>query len=138
MTGLANSNLNNKVSRALKELETHDIVFMHIKAADSLAEDGNVKGKIAFIEQLDLALKPIAELEDVITLVTADHTTSCALQKHTADPVPLTIKGPGIRTDDINSYTERECARGRLGTLRGLNVMPIVIDLMGASELYGA
>lgn len=57
---------------------------------------------------------------------------------HTADPVPFTIKGEGVRTDDINAYSERECAKGRMGLIRGINLMPIIIDLMGLAELYGA
>ncbi|MDD5110433.1 MAG: 2,3-bisphosphoglycerate-independent phosphoglycerate mutase [Patescibacteria group bacterium] len=138
VTGLPNSNLDAKVRRALELLPDYDIIFVHFKAADSLAEDGNFRGKIEFIEKIDRAIKPLAERNDFITVITADHTTACGLKTHTADPVPVTIKGEGVRTDDINAYTERECAKGRLGTIRGQNLMPILIDLMGLAELYGA
>ena len=73
-----------------------------------------------------------------MVVVTSDHTTSSQLKIHTADPVPITIKGEGVRTDDITAFTERECSKGRLGIIRGQNLMPILIDLMGLAELYGA
>ncbi len=80
----------------------------------------------------------LADREDFLIAITADHTTSSQLKMHTADPVPLTIKGEGVRTDDINGFNERECAKGRLGIIRGQNLMPILIDLMGLAELFGA
>jgi len=138
VTGLPDSQVDVKIKKAMALENDHDIIFVHIKAADSLAEDGNYKGKIEFIEKIDKALEPLAKSNEYITVITADHTTSSKLQMHTADPVPITIKGEGIRTDDIERYTERECAKGRLGMIRGENVMPILIDLMGLAELYGA
>ncbi len=138
VTGLPNSNLVNKVNKALAIANDYDIVFVHIKAADSLAEDGNYEGKVKFIEKIDEAMKPLAESDEHLVVITADHTTSCSLKRHTGDPVMVTIKGEGVRTDDINAFSERECAKGRMGHLRGENLMPIVIDLMGLAELYGA
>jgi len=138
VTGLPNSNIKRKIEKAIKISQNYDIVFVHIKAADSLSEDGNYQGKIEFIEKLDQALLPLAEAKDFLVVVTADHTTACQLKLHTADPVPLTIRGEGVRTDDINAYSERECARGRLGTITGANLMPIIVDLMGLAELFGA
>ncbi|MFA5029882.1 MAG: 2,3-bisphosphoglycerate-independent phosphoglycerate mutase [Patescibacteria group bacterium] len=138
VTGLPNSNLENKINKAIEVAKDFDFVFVHIKAADSLAEDGNYQGKLEFIEKIDQAMLPLAESNDFLVVVTADHTTSSALKMHTADPVPLTIKGEGVRTDDINGFNERECAKGRLGVIRGENLMPIIIDLMGLAELFGA
>ena len=138
VTGLANSNLNIKIDKAIKSLDTHDAVFVHIKGADILAEDGNYKEKISFIEKIDAAVKPLSEKNDFLVVITSDHTTSSQLKIHTADPVPITIKGEGVRTDDITAFTERECSKGRLGIIRGQNLMPILIDLMGLAELYGA
>ena len=138
VTGLPDSNIKAKIQKAIEILPQYNIIFVHIKAADNLAEDGNYLGKIKFIERIDEAMKPLAERDDFITIITADHTTSSQLKMHTADPVTITIKGEGIRTDDISAYTERECAKGRLGIIRGENVMPILVDLMGLAELYGA
>ncbi|MFA6428151.1 MAG: 2,3-bisphosphoglycerate-independent phosphoglycerate mutase [Candidatus Buchananbacteria bacterium] len=138
VTGLPDSNLINKINKAIAVAKDYDIVFVHIKAADSLAEDGNYEGKVKFIEKIDEAMKPLAEHNNFIVVITSDHTTSSALKQHTGDPVMVTIKGDGVRTDDINAFSERECAKGRMGHLRGENLMPIIIDLMGLAELYGA
>lgn len=138
VTGLPNSNLRAKIDKAIEIAGNYDFIFIHIKAADSLAEDGNYQGKLQFIEKIDEAMAPLADREDFLIAITADHTTSSQLKMHTADPVPLTIKGEGVRTDDINGFNERECAKGRLGIIRGQNLMPILIDLMGLAELFGA
>lgn len=138
VTGNPDSNLERKIARALQLLRDYDAVFVHIKGADPLAEDGDVAGKIAFIEKLDRALAPLAEHDDLVVAITADHTTSSQLKQHTADPVPLVIKGEGVRTDDVTAFSERACANGRLGTIRGLHLMPILLDLTGRSPLYGA
>lgn len=138
VTGLPNSNVSVKINKAIEISKDYDFVIVHIKAADSLAEDGNYQGKLEFIEKIDAAMKPLAEDNDFLVVITSDHTTSSALKMHTADPVPVVIKGEGVRTDDINGFNERECAKGRLGMIRGENLMPIIIDLMGLAELYGA
>lgn len=138
VTGLPNTNVEAKIKKALTLTSDYDFVFVHIKGADTLAEDGNYQEKIKFIEKIDQAIKPLADDNDFLVIITADHTTSCQLKIHTADPVPVTIKGEGVRTDDINAYSERECAKGRMGIIRGENLMPIIIDLMGLAEMYGA
>ncbi len=138
VTGLPNSNLENKINKAITVSQDYDLVFVHIKGADTLAEDGDYQGKVQFIEKIDRAIKPLVESQDFLVVLTADHTTSSQLKIHTADPVPLTIRGEGVRTDDLNSYSERECAKGRLGTIQGINLMPILVDLMGLAKLFGA
>lgn len=138
VTGKPDSNLEQKVARAVSLLADYDAVFVHIKAADSLAEDGNIEGKIAFIEKIDRAIAPLADTGEWHVAITADHTTSSQLQQHTADPVPVTIKGDGVRTDDVTAFSERACAHGKLGTIRGLHLMRILLDLTGRLPLYGA
>lgn len=137
-TGKPNSNLDAKVQASLQALKTYNFIFLHIKAADSLGEDGNYMGKKLFIEKIDKALAPFTDLKDVLIVITADHTTSSALKRHTADDVPLLIVGEGIRTDHLKTFDERTCYQGRIGHIRGLNLMPIIIDLMGLAELFGA
>lgn len=139
ITGKPDSNINLKIKKAVELLdEGYNFIFVHIKAADNLAEDGNFRGKVEFIEKMDKAFSPLIARPDVLTVVTADHTTSSILKKHTADPVPITFRGPGIRTDDLNAYSERESAKGRLGHIRGRDLMPLLTDFLGKSEMYGA
>lgn len=137
-TGKPDSNLENKVKAVIHELKNFDFIFLHIKGADTLGEDGNYLGKKMFIEKIDKAVKPLIKLKNVLIIITADHSTPCALKKHSADDVPVLICGEGVRSDDLTIFDERTCYRGRLGHIKGLNLMPIIIDLMGLAELFGA
>jgi 2,3-bisphosphoglycerate-independent phosphoglycerate mutase len=64
--------------------------------------------------------------------VTADHSTSCVRRAHTAEPVPLVVSGGGVRPDGSGSFGERACADGSLGSLRGVEILPRLTDLMRA------
>ena len=78
---LPDSNLNNKIDAVLDSLEGDcDFVFLHIKATDSLGEDGNWKGKRDFILRIDEAFGRFRERmpENVLLAVTGDHSTPCA------------------------------------------------------------
>ncbi len=70
--------------------------------------------------------------------VTADHTTPVNTKEHAGDPVPVVIYGPGVRTDDVLTYGERSVAKGGLGRIRGKDMMPIIVDLMGKGKKFGA
>jgi len=60
-----------------------------------------------------------------------------SLKKHTADPVPVLIHGD-VRTDLVDRYDERSCARGDLGRICGRNLLNILFDLSDKKELFGA
>lgn len=137
-TGKADTDVNAKIKGAIKAFSTYDFVFVHIKAADSLAEDGNYMGKKEFIEKIDRALKSLLSLKDTFVAITADHTTSSELRIHTSDPVPVVIWGKGVRTDGVKTFGERAVASGKLGFIRGEHLMRIILDLMGRAPLYGA
>lgn len=137
-TGKEDSDISAKIKAAIKALNDHDFVFVHIKAADTLAEDGNFLGKKEFIEKIDKALAPTLKLTDTFIIVTADHTTASTLKMHTSDPVPIVIAGRGVRTDHVSSFGERAVAGGKLGFIRGEHLMKIILDLMGKAPLFGA
>jgi len=137
-TGKFDSDLDKKITAVLKLYSRYDFFFVHIKAADSYGEDGNCQGKKEFIEKIDRSLAPLFHLKDTLVVVTADHSTPCRLKAHSADDVPVVIYGQEIRDDDVEHFNERECAKGRLGHIKGTNLMPIIIDMMGMAELFGA
>jgi 2,3-bisphosphoglycerate-independent phosphoglycerate mutase len=137
-TALPDTDVLAKFRAAVLALETHDFVFVHVKAADSLGEDGNFQGKSDFIERVDEAASVLAGLDDVLILVTGDHSTPCVLRKHSSDPVPVLVHGPGVRVDAVTSFGERACALGGLGHFSGLELMPQVLNLLGTSHLEGA
>ncbi len=138
-TGTKSTNLENKFSKAVEMLDVYDFVFLHIKAADSFGENGDFKEKKQFIESVDKAARQLLKLKNTLMVITADHSTPCALKAHSGDPVPLTIAGPGVRTDKCLKFEERECAeKGCLSRIIGLDLMPEILNLIGKTPLYGA
>ena len=126
-TGFANTNLKGKILSAKDALKKYDFIFLHIKAADSLAEDGNFRGKRDFIEKIDKNLKPLLSLKNVLIVVTADHSTCCGLKRHCSEPIPLLIYGQG--QDSVKEFSERACKEGKLGKIKQLDLMKKILAL---------
>jgi len=125
--GSVNTNLKGKITAVGKSLKKYDFIFLHIKATDSLAEDGNYLGKKKFIEKIDKSLKPLLGLKNTLIVVTADHSTCCSLKRHCKEPIPLLIYGAGI--DDISKFSEKDCRKGKLGKLKQTDLMKNVLKL---------
>jgi 2,3-bisphosphoglycerate-independent phosphoglycerate mutase len=137
-TGLANTDLDAKFATALDALAgPYDFAFVHLKATDAFGEDGDFLGKKGFIERIDQAIHVLLEVPGLLLTVTADHSTPCALKRHSGDPVPLMMVGEGVRTDAVSQFGERACAQGGLGRLTGLMVMPEIINILGLAPLIG-
>jgi len=137
-TALPDTNIDNKFDTVKDHLDEFDFFFVHVKAADSLGEDGNYLGKKQFIERIDQSLERLLSLDNTLLVVTADHSTPCSLKKHSADPVPICFYGLDVRTDSVTEFGERACAGGGLGRLTGSEVMPEIINILGLSALIGA
>ncbi|WP_456477949.1 2,3-bisphosphoglycerate-independent phosphoglycerate mutase [Geoglobus ahangari] len=139
-TGSKDTDLELKVKTAISSLETHDFVLLHIKAPDEFGHDGDFEGKREFIEKIDSAIKPLTELDfsEVCLTLLADHTTPVTVKDHTADPVPVTIVCEGVRSDDVERYSEFQAYKGGLCRIRGQDLMNIILDLIGKSKKYGA
>jgi 2,3-bisphosphoglycerate-independent phosphoglycerate mutase len=138
ITGSQGSNIEGKVAAAIQELKTKDFVLMNIKGTDESGHDGLCEQKKAFIERIDPLLEPLLALEDTIIIVTGDHSTPCCIKDHSADPVPVLIRGSGVRMDDVVRYDEYRCANGGLGRIRGVDLLPIALDLINKSHKFGA
>jgi 2,3-bisphosphoglycerate-independent phosphoglycerate mutase len=136
-TGSLNTDLNAKAKAALKMLENHDLVLLHIKGLDEAGHDGNARAKVEFIERIDQTLAHFLDSVDFI-VVTADHSTPVSVRNHSADPVPVVIYGPGVRRDEVERFGERAVAAGGLGRILGRHLLPLVADLMGKSHKFGA
>jgi len=139
-TGGLDTNMVAKGEAALNALRTYDLVFVNVKAADVCGHDGKASEKIKVIERIDQMMAQLkAKLpSDVIVAITADHSTPCAVQDHSGDPVPLTIFGDGVRVDGVPSYDERSVAKGGLGRIRGRDLLPILLSLANRAEKYGS
>jgi 2,3-bisphosphoglycerate-independent phosphoglycerate mutase len=119
---------------AADALDGYDALYVHIKGPDVPAHDGRAEDKRDVIEVIDRAffgeVLPMIDPARTLVAVTADHSTSCVRKAHTPDPVPLVVSGVGVTSDGSESYGERACARGSLGSLRGVEIVPRLAGLL--------
>jgi len=140
-TGTPQTDFMAKAKATVQALKTNDFVLLHVKATDVASHDGNIKQKIKLIEKIDKMLGYVLnniDLDATYLAVTADHTTSSITKNHEGDPVPLAITGPYVRCDDVEEYDERTCAKGGLNRIKGMDLMPILMNLIGKTKMFGA
>jgi 2,3-bisphosphoglycerate-independent phosphoglycerate mutase len=140
-TGTPQTDFMAKAKATIQALENKDFVLLHVKATDAASHDGIVKQKIELIEKIDEMLNYILgkiDMENTYLAVTADHTTSSVTKSHEGDPVPVAIAGPYVRSDDVEEFSERACAKGGLHRIRGMDLMPILMNLIGKTKRFGA
>ncbi len=120
---------------AAREIRRRGGLYIHIKGPDEPGHDGDAEAKRAVIETIDRAffatLRTLVDLDEVVLAVTADHATPCELHSHSDDPVPLLLAGGGVEPNGSREFSEAACARGSLGTLRGVEVMPLLVKTAG-------
>jgi len=125
--------------RALQQhWEEFDFFYLHFKKTDSTGEDGDFDGKVAKIELFDQLLPELLQLQPQVLAITGDHSTPSVLRAHSWHPVPLLILSPYLRPDPATRFTEEEAARGALGQLRGLELMPLLLAHAGKLQKFGA
>lgn len=125
MTGLADTNYENKAQAAIDMLRKHDFVYLHIEASDEAGHDGDLALKLKTIENLDSRIvRPIYEEvstwkdNPVCIAILPDHSTPVELRTHVDEPVPFIIWYPGITPDRVETYDEVSCVSGSYGMLR--------------------
>ncbi len=138
ITGSVDSNIAGKIAAAQQELKTKDFVLVNIKGADESGHDGLAVQKRDFIEKIDSVLEPLLAQKDCIIIICGDHSTPCTIKDHSADPVPVIIRGDGVRMDDVVRFNEYACAYGGLSRIHGCDLMPIALDLINKAHKYGA
>jgi len=118
--GTIKTNLKGKFKAALKASDDYEFIFVHIKATDSLAEDGNFKGKVKFLERVDKSLKILRNFPGVI-IVTSDHSTCSLLKSHCKLNIPLLVWGK--EKDKVDKFSEKECGKGSLSIIEQKNLL---------------
>jgi len=140
-TGTYDTDVIAKAEATVEALKSNDLVLVHVKATDVASHDGNVQQKIKMITKIDKMINHIiknVDLDETLIAVTSDHTTSSATREHEGDPVPIAIHGPNVRTDGVKEFSERACAKGGLCRIRGKDLMPTIMNLMGKTKKFGA
>ena len=136
-TGTTATDLGAKAAAIKKVVADHDFVFAHVKGTDAAGHDGNADLKRRVIERVDRELIPeVLALFDIV-VVTGDHSTPPCAKRHTADPVPILFWHADVRPDRSSRLCESECMTGGLGHIVGLDIMDLVLDYLGKSEMFG-
>ena len=132
-TGKHDTNYEGKAQAAIRALQTHDFVYLHIEASDEAGHAGDAALKVRTIEDLDSRIiKPLFEALSqwdvpVTVAVLPDHPTPCALRTHTDTPVPFLIYRPGITLDRVTRYDEFSVQHGKYPLLNGNEFMKEVL-----------
>ena len=116
----------------------YDFFFLHIKKTDSFGEDGNFYGKVKKLEELDKKIWQIKNLKFGAIAITGDHSTPSVLKSHSWHPVPLILLSENTIPDDVEKFTERECAKGILGRLYSQEVMYLLLACSLKLKKFGA
>jgi 2,3-bisphosphoglycerate-independent phosphoglycerate mutase len=123
-----------RVSELLKNLNSYDSFYFHIKGADPFGHAGMPEAKKAIIEAIDKwffeKLLTSIDLKNTAICVTSDHTTACSVGAHTADPVPVLISGNGIKPDKVIRFGESFCRKGSLGTFKATKFLSLIEEVM--------
>jgi 2,3-bisphosphoglycerate-independent phosphoglycerate mutase len=126
--GTINTNLKGKIKAVEKGFKKYDFVFLHIKACDSLAEDGDCFAKKKFIEKIDRSIKPLLSFKDTAIIITCDHSTCCQMRRHCKELIPVLIYKPlkEFKKSKIK-FSEKECKKGTLGRFEQINLMSKIL-----------
>jgi len=133
-TGGKDTNIENKILKAIESLNNYDFVWVHIKATDLYGHDGDFVGKTKIIEKIDKNLDKVKDI-NCIKIITGDHSTPCELKDHSADPVPLLISGSCLEKDSVKEFGEKGCTNGGLGNINGRDLMSKILYLMTKSGI---
>ena len=119
---------------AAKALNEQNAIYVHLKGPDEFGHDGDSKGKMRNIEDIDRkffgTLLDNIDTAKVVVIISADHSTPCIMKGHSDDPVPLLISGDIITNDDTQRYTEIEAKKGAIGLIEGVQVVKTGINII--------
>jgi 2,3-bisphosphoglycerate-independent phosphoglycerate mutase len=139
-TGGFDTDIELKSRMAIRMLEENDFVLMNVKMTDIASHDSDHRSKMEVIERIDPVIGMLHDMLDPETVVafTADHCTPISIGDHTGDPVPFVIWSSDGVPDEVSRYDEASCAVGGMGRIRGLDLMPILLDKANRSKKFGA
>ncbi|MDD2388134.1 MAG: alkaline phosphatase family protein [Desulfobacterales bacterium] len=141
-SGDAGKDLARRLCIAQKVSDRYDFIHVHTKTPDEAAHKKDPEAKRRVIESLDRgigeAIGPLLNNPDVLLIITSDHSTpSSGPLIHSGEPSPLMFFGTGVRRDRVKCFDEISVAGGALGTLRGRELMYMVLNYLDYSKLCG-
>ena len=132
-TGYIDPNYEGKAAAAIRAIEDHDFVYVHLEAIDETGHEGRLDLKMQAIRDFEnRIIKPVVEAlqgRGVTFAVLPDHPVPLSMRQHTRTPVPVCIWGPHIRPDSVTEYSEKAAPNGSLGFMTGDAFIRMVLDL---------
>ena len=129
ITGYFDTNYKGKAEYALKALDTHDLVLIHVEPTDEAGHMGDVNKKIQAIEDTDRLVVGTGidglkqRGEPYAILIVCDHPTSTVLKTHIAAPVPFALYATGGPKGTVASYSESAVKRSKQEFTEGFQLM---------------
>jgi 2,3-bisphosphoglycerate-independent phosphoglycerate mutase len=115
-----------QVSGALRSLDEHDLVVIHIEAPDEAGHAGSIDDKVEAIQRVDTeVVSRLISYEpgNLRLLVMPDHPTPIKIKTHVAEPVPFILWGPGFSPNGAKRFTEVEARKTGLFIENGYKIM---------------
>jgi len=133
-TGYLDTNFSGKAAYALRSLDDHDFVLVHVEAPDEAGHMGNIEAKIKAIENFDEKvvggmLNELGGFGDYKILVLPDHATPISVRTHTSDPVPFAIYSSTESADYVDRFDELAAKEGIFGLVEGYSLMNLLINI---------
>jgi len=116
----------------------YDFFYLHFKEIDKAGEDKNFEEKVKFIEKADKFVPEILKMGFSVIAITGDHSTPSVLGAHSWHPNPFLLYAPTARREGIGGFSEKRCAKGLLGRMNSLDVMPLLLAHAGRLKKFGA
>lgn len=117
----------------------YDFFFVHVKPTDSSGEDGAFDKKAQVIEEVDALIPRLEALQPDVLVVTGDHSTPALLKAHSWHPVPILLASRYARRNQwVEKFGESDCARGALGFIRSIDILPLMLAHGLRLQKFGA
>lgn len=129
VTGEWDTDTISKSTVALKHLREYDLILIHIEGTDEASHDGDIEAKLTIIEKIDNMIGHILDAvnpKEMRFALLSDHGSSSIKHTHMTEAVPITVCGKGVKPDGVVSYSERSARAGRLNTIIGKDLMPLL------------
>ncbi len=135
-TGFLDTDYGAKARAALRELDTKDLVFLHVEAPDEAGHLGNVQEKIKAVERFDReVIGPVFEgLKSMGVpfrmMVVTDHYTPVSIKTHARGPVPFVIyDSMDPKNNPDASFSEAAAEKTGIIYEQGYRLMPHFIGV---------
>ena len=127
VTDGADNDYTAQATGALEALEDYDMVVIHIESPDEAAHTGSIDDTVEAIQMIDSEvvsrIRSWQGNDALQVLIMPDHPTPITTRRHSPEPVPFLLWGPGFTSNGANRFTEPEAAKTNLFIDPGYNIM---------------